>query len=299
MADLNDIAIFVKVAQFESFSRAALALGMPVSTVSRRVSELEEQLGVSLLQRTTRKLTLTSQGQAYLQQCAEPLSVLSDAEQVLTHSQKKPEGTLKITVPVVLREHAFLDFISDFMHAYPRIKIDLFISNEFIDFVAQNIDMGIRFGELEDSTLIARKLGVNVRYLVATPGYLQGRQIPQKPEDLKTHQCVLMNGKNNEALWHLESGRKKISLHVAGNVSSRDFNSVSYFAHRGHGIGLLPFNYCDELIASGELVRILPEWTSPKIPVHALYPTRKFIPAKLRVFLDALQEWHSPFWLAK
>jgi len=299
MADLNDIAIFVKVAQFESFSRAALALGMPVSTVSRRVSELEQELGVTLLQRTTRRLALTTQGQAYFHECAEPLNILSDAERVLTDSQKKPEGTLKITVPVVLREHAFLDFISSFMHAYARIKVDLFISNEFIDFVAQNIDVGIRFGDLEDSTLVAKKLGITVRYLVATPGYLNEHPIPTKPEDLKIHQCVLMNAKNGEAQWDLESGSKKISLHVSGPVSSRDFNSVSHFTHRGHGIGLLPHNYCDELIASGELVRILPEWASPKIPVHALYPTRKFIPAKLRVFLDALQEWDSPFWLPK
>lgn len=299
MADLNDIAIFVKVAQFESFSRAALALGMPVSTVSRRVSELEEQLGVTLLQRTTRKLTLTSQGQAYFHQCAAPLDILTDAERVLTHSQKKPEGTLKITVPVVLGEHAFLDFISDFMHAYPRINIDLLISNEFVDFVAQNIDMGIRFGELLDSTLVARKLGVTVRYLVATPGYLNQRPVPLKPEDLQMHQCVLMSGKNGEAQWNLESGRKKISLQVTGPISSRDFDSVSHFTHRGHGIGLLPHNYCDPLIASGELVRLLPEWASPRIPVHALYPTRKFMPAKLRVLLDALQEWDSPLWLPK
>lgn len=299
MADLNDIAIFVKVAQLESFSRAALALGMPVSTVSRRVSELEEQLGVTLLQRTTRRLALTTQGHAYFHQCAEPLNILSDAERVLTHSQKKPEGTLKITVPVILREPAFLDFLSDFMHAYPRIKIDLLISNEFIDFVAQNIDMGIRFGELEDSTLVAKTLGVTVRYLVATPGYLNERPIPIKPEDLKMHQCILMNGKNGEVQWNLESGRKKISLRVSGPISSRDFNSVSYFTHRGHGIGLLPFNYCDELIGSGELVRLLPEWASPRIPLHAVYPTRKFMPAKLRVFLDALQEWNSPFWLPK
>lgn len=299
MADLNDIAIFVKVALFESFSRAALSLSMPISTVSRRMSELERELGVTLLQRTTRRLTLTTQGQAYFQQCAEPLNMLSDAERVLTHSQKKPEGTLKITVPVILGEHAFLDFISEFMHTYPGIKIDLFISNEFVDLVAQNINMGIRFGDLEDSTLVAKKLGVTVRYLVATPGYLSERQIPVLPEELTTHQCVLMNGKNNEAQWDLERGRKKVSLRVSGNVSSRDFNSVSYFTHRGHGIGLLPFNYCNELIDSGELVRILPEWASPKIPVHVLYPTRKFIPAKLRVFLDALQEWNSPFWLPK
>jgi len=297
MADLNDIAIFVKVAQFESFSRAAHALGMPVSTVSRRVSELEQQLGVTLLQRTTRKLTLTAQGQDYFHQCNEPLNVLADAESVLTHTQKQPEGTLKISVPVILGEQAFLDFISDFLKNHPRIKIDLFITNEFINFVEENIDMGIRFGDLEDSTLVARRLGTSVRYLVATPEYLKGRDIPARPEDLKAHQCVLLNGKNGEATWNLVSGRKSISLRVSGSISSRDFNSVSFFTHRGHGIGLLPFTYCDELLKKEKLVRILPKWASAQIPVHALYPTRRFLPARLLVFLEALKSWKSPFWI--
>jgi len=296
MADLNDIAIFVKVAQFESFSRAAHALGMPVSTVSRRVSELEQQLGVTLLQRTTRKLTLTVQGLDYFHQCQEPLTILADAERVLTQTQKKPEGLLRITVPMVLREEAFLNFVSDFLKAYPRIKIDLFVTNEFLNFVGQNIDLGIRFGDLEDSSLIAKKLGTNVRYLVATPAYLEGRPLPDKPDDLRAHQCVLMNGKNGEARWELVNGKKQADVHVSGALSSRDFNSVAYFTHKGHGIGLLPFNYCDEMLADGRLQRVLPKWSSPRIPVHALYPTRKFLPAKLRVFLEALQAWDSPFW---
>ena len=296
MADLNDIAIFVKVAQFESFSRAAHSLGMPVSTVSRRVSELEQQLGVTLLQRTTRKLTLTAQGQDYFHQCSEPLAILSDAERVLTQTQKNPEGTLRITVPVTLRDLAFLDFVSDFMRKYPQIKIDLLISNAFIDLVAENFDMGIRFGDLEDSTLIATKLGDTVRYLVATPDYLSGRVMPTTPEDLKAHQCVLLNGKNGEARWDLVNGSKSVSVRVSGAVSSRDFHSVSYLTHRGHGIGLLPFMYCDPLLESGGLVRILPKWSSPKIPISAVYPTRKFMPAKLRVFLDALKQWNGPFW---
>jgi DNA-binding transcriptional LysR family regulator len=297
MADLNDIAIFVKVAQFESFSRAARSLGMPVSTVSRRVSELEQQLGVTLLQRTTRKLTLTALGQDYFHQCAEPLNILSDAERVLTQTQKKPEGILKITAPVILREQPFLDFVSDFMHHHPSIKIDLFITNEFVDLVAQNVDMGIRFGDLKDSSLVAQKLGTNARYLVATPGYLEKYGMPKTPEDLKTHRCILLNGKNNELNWELESGGKNLSLHVSGPVSSRDHYTVSHFTHHGHGIGFLPLVYCDEGIKRGDLVQILPKWTSPRIPVHALYPTRKFMPAKLRVFLDALKAWDSPFWI--
>ncbi len=296
MADLNDIAIFVKVARFESFSGAARALGMPVSTVSRRVAELEEQLGVTLLQRTTRKLSLTAQGQDYFGQCSGPLDELSDAERVLTQSQKEPEGGLKITVPVALREGPFLEFVSSFLHRHPRIDIDLFITNDYVDFVAQNIDMGIRFGFLEDSSLVAKKLGSHVRYLVATPSYLAGRTMPQQPEDLPQHRCVLMNGKNNQARWDLVSGKRQVSVQVGGSASSHDFHSVAYFTHHGHGIGLLPFTYCDEWIRRGELVRILPKWSSPQIPVHALFPTRRFLPAKLRLFLEELYEWQSPFW---
>lgn len=296
MADLNDIAIFVRVAQLESFSRAAHSLGMPVSTVSRRVSELEQQLGVTLLQRTTRKLTLTAQGQEYFHQCNEPLNILADAERVLTQAQKQPEGTLRLSVPVILGDQAFLDFLSGFLKAHPGIQVDLSITNEFVNFVERNIDVGIRFGELEDSTLIARSLGTNVRYLVATPGYLQGRELPAKPEQLKAHQCVLMNGKNGEARWDLVSGRKSVSLRVSGAISSRDFNSVSFFTNRGHGIGLLPFNYCEDLLKRGKLVRILPAWASPRIPVHVVYPTRRFLPAKLVAFVEALKAWKSPFW---
>src|SRR5262245_47813455 len=125
MIDLNDIAVFAKVAQFGSFSRAAHALGMPVSTVSRKVSALEDQLGVTLLQRTTRKLTLTVQGRAYYNQCSDPLSHLFDAEQALTQTQKQPEGLLKVSAPVIMNQDSFYEFLSGFLKAYPRIGVDL------------------------------------------------------------------------------------------------------------------------------------------------------------------------------
>src|SRR5882724_2613511 len=189
MADLNDIAVFVRVAQFESFSRAAHALGMPVSTVSRKVAALEAELGVTLLQRTTRKLALTSQGRDYFNQCSEPLNLLFDAERVLTQTQKKPEGSLKISVPVVLGQGPFLGFISDFLKNHPRIQIDLFITNAFLDLIAENVDVAIRFGALKDSTLIAKRLGAQIRYVVAAPAYLKTCKNPAKPEDLRLHQC--------------------------------------------------------------------------------------------------------------
>ena len=297
MADLNDIAVFVKVAQFMSFSRAARALGMPVSTVSRKVASLENQLGVTLMQRTTRRLSLTAQGRAYYNQCSEPLSNLFDAESALTQTQKKPEGLLRISVPVIMGQKPFYEFISALLKKYPRVHVDLFITNLFVDLVADNIDVAIRFGELRDSTIIAKRIGRSVRYLVASPDYLKGRTAPAKPEDLTNHQCVLLTGRNNEADWHLVNDRKSVKLHVSGPVSSRDFQSVSAFTYRGHGIGLLPSNYCEEEIRRRNLVRILPEWSSPEIFVHVIYPTRRFIPSKLQVFLDELKAWKSPLWI--
>jgi DNA-binding transcriptional LysR family regulator len=175
--------------------------------------------------------------------------------------------------------------------------VDLFVTNLFLDLIAENIDVAIRFGELKDSSIVAQRLGKSVRYLVAAPEYLKGRALPLKPEDLKDHQCVLLNGRNSEAEWHLVNGRKSVDLHVSGSVSSRDFEAVSAFTYRGHGIGLLPSTYCDDQIRRGELIRLLPDWSSPEIFVHAVYPTRRFLPSRLQVFLDELKAWTSPLWL--
>ena len=297
MPDLNDVAVFVKVAELESFTRAARALGMPVSTVSRKVTSLEDQLGVTLLQRTTRKLSLTVSGRTYWARCSEPLVQLAEAETELARGQKAPEGLMKISVPVILGQEAFYEFVSQFMQKYPGIRVDLLITNEFVDLVMENVDVAIRFGELPDSSIIAKRIGRSVRYLVASPGYLKGRAVPARPEELANHQCVLLNGRNNEVEWHLVSGRKSVKVHVSGPISSRDFQSVSAFTYKGHGIGLLPSNYCAPEISKGDLVRVLPEWSSPAIFIHAVYPTRRYTPSKLQVFLDALKAWKSPLWL--
>jgi len=240
VADLDNILIFVKVAQFESISRAARSLGMPISTVSRRLSVLEADLGVSLLRRTTRRVTLTAQGRDYFNQCQEPLSLLQDAERVLTQAQRKPEGLLRVSVPVVMGQQPFLEFVSRFLEEYPRIRVDLYITNTFLDLVAENVDVAIRFGDLQDSSVVATRLGKSVRYLVAAPRYLKGRQPPSEPAELQSLDCVMLGGKNNEADWDLVSGRKRTRVHVTGPLSSRDFNSVSTFVLRGHGVGLLP-----------------------------------------------------------
>jgi DNA-binding transcriptional LysR family regulator len=297
MADLDNVLIFVKVAQFESISRAARSLGMPISTVSRRLSVLESQLGVSLLRRTTRRVTLTAQGREYFNQCQEPLILLQQAERVLTQTQTEPEGMLRISLPVILGQEPFLQFISGFLKDHARIRIDLFITNLFVDLVAENIDVAIRFGELQDSSVVATRIGKSIRYVVAAPEYLKGRKLPSEPAELKLHDCVMLNAKSNETDWELVNGRKKVRVHVSGPISSRDFNSVSDFVYRGHGVGLLPSTYCDKALASGELIRLLPKWASPQIPLFAVYPSRKFLPLRLSVFLKALTAWKSPLWI--
>jgi DNA-binding transcriptional LysR family regulator len=297
MAKLDDVLTFVKVADFESISRAARSLGMPISTVSRRLSVLESQLGVSLLRRTTRRVTLTAQGREYLNQCRGPLALLEDAERALTLGQARPEGLVRMSVPVILGQEPFLNFLSKFLKSQPQIRVELFITNIFLDLAAENLDVAIRFGALEDSSVVATRLGKSVRYVVAAAEYLKGRKLPAEPADLRQQHCVMLNARNNETDWDLVSGRKKVRIHVSGPISSRDFNSVSTFVYRGHGIGLLPSTYCDEALASGALTRLLPEWASPQIPVYAVYSNRKFLPLRLKLFLAALAAWESPLWL--
>ncbi|HTB65636.1 MAG TPA: LysR substrate-binding domain-containing protein [Steroidobacteraceae bacterium] len=297
MANLDDVLIFVKVAQFESISRAARSLGMPISTVSRRLSMLESALGVSLLRRTTRRVTLTAQGREYFTQCRDPMTLLDEAERALTLGQQMPEGMLRISVPVILGQTPFLNFLSEFLKTHARIRIDLFITNTFLDLVAENLDVAIRFGEMKDSSVVATRIGKSIRYVVAAPQYLKGRNPPVEPADLTQHDCVMLHARNNETDWDLVNGRKKARVHVSGPISSQDFNSVSAFVYRGHGIGLLPSTYCDEALASGAIIRLLPKWTSPQIPVFAVYSNRKFLPLRLSAFLEALAAWKSPLWI--
>jgi DNA-binding transcriptional LysR family regulator len=296
MVDLNDVVVYVKVAQFESISKAARSLGVSISTVSRRLSLLESGLGTSLVRRNTRRITLTPQGREYFNQCQQPLTVIQEAERVLSQAQRRPEGILRLTVPVILSQNCFLDFLSRFSKQHTAILIDLFITNQFLDLVADNIDIAIRFGELRDSRAVASRLGKCIRYVVASPEYLKGRSLPTQPEDLKAHNCVMLSAKSNEADWDLLSGRKKVRLRVAGSIASRDCRSVTGFVFRGHGIGLLPSTYCEEALAKGDLVRLLPRWTSPEIPVYAVYPSRRFLPLRVSAFLQALSNWNSPLW---
>jgi DNA-binding transcriptional LysR family regulator len=297
MQRLDNILVFMKVAEFESISKAARALDMPISTVSRKLSALESELRVSLVRRTTRRVILTSQGRDYFNQCIEPLTKLQEAERVLAQTQSGPEGTLAISIPIICSQSPFMDFLSRFSKEHSGIRLDLYITNAYLNLMAENIDVAIRFGQLQDSSVVAAKLGKSVRYVVASAEFLKGRKLPTEPEELKGYECVLFNAKNGEADWDLVSGRRRLRVRVAGSVSSRDCQSVAAFVLRGHGIGLLETGYCDQALARGGLVRLLPRWTSTDIPVSAVYPSRKFLPPRVSAFITALVSWKNPLWV--
>jgi DNA-binding transcriptional LysR family regulator len=297
MQHLDNILVFVKVAELESISKAARALDMPISTVSRKLSVLESDLGVSLVRRTTRRVILTSQGREYFNQCVEPLTRLREAEQVLTQTQKKHEGTLTISVPMILSQGPFMDFLSRFSKEHSRIRLDLYITNIYLNLMAENIDVAIRFGHLKDSNVVASKLGKSLRYLVATAEYLKGRRLPTEPEDLKSFDCVMFNAKNHVVDWDLTCARRKVRVQVTGNVSSRDCQSVAALVLRGHGVGLVETAYCEQALARGDLVRLLPRWTSTELPAFAVYPSRKYLPPRVTAFLNALAVWKNPLWV--
>ena len=296
MQNLNELAVFVRVAQLGSFSRAAKSMGMPVSTVSRKVQELEARLGVSLIKRTTRKLNLSERGLRFYESCAPHLQCLEEAEAGLTDSRGTLEGPLHVTAPAALGRGQFIEFISGFSSRHPKVQIELTITNQFVDLVATQVDVAIRFGELTDSGVIAKRLGASRRVLVAAPQYLTKRGRPRSPRDLPAHDCVLFLGKTEGTEWRLQNGARRVRVRVAGPVVSNNFESVNEFAGRGHGVALLPEPYALAGVGDGSLERVLPRWTSAPIPVHAVYLNRKFVPAKLATFLSELSNWRNTTW---
>jgi DNA-binding transcriptional LysR family regulator len=199
---------------------------------------------------------------------------------------------------MILSQGSFMDFLSAFSKNHSGIHLDLYVTNTYLNLVAENMDIVIRFGPLQDSSIIAVKLGKSLRYVVAAAEYMRGRKHPADPDELREHDCVLFNARHNEADWDLISGRKKVRVRVSGNLSSRDCQSVAAFVMRGHGIGLLETGYCEQAIARGDLVRLLPRWTSTEIPVFAVYPSRKFLPPRVTAFIRALVAWKTPWWVA-
>ncbi len=290
--DLNEILVFARVVQAGSFTSAAAELGMPKSTVSRKVSDLEERLKSRLLQRTTRKLSLTDVGRTYYDYCARIVGEIEDGERAVSRLQESPRGLLRVTAPVNV---AFLGpIVSDYLKRYPEVRLDLLCTGRAVDLVEERFDVAIRAGTLADSTLIARSLGSARWFLVATPAYLKRRGRPRSPDDLKKHDCLLFGPGIDNAGVRLENADTSVQVAVSARLMVTDMDVLHAVAAAGLGIALLPASVCAEDLRARRLERVLPDWNAPSTPVHVVYPSTRHLSPKVKTFVEHLHERMTP-----
>ena len=292
--DLNDIVVFTKVVETRSFTGAAEQLGLPKSTVSRKLAQLEERLGVRLVQRTTRKLALTDIGQAYYERCARIVADLAAAEQLVTDMQATPRGRVRVTAPIDLSSRYLGSIIADFIAAHPDVNVELEASDRIVDLIEEGFDVAVRFGSLPESTLIARRLCKISGLLVATPAYLARRGTPTTVEDLDEHDRVLFTPSPRTQSWTLANGDATYEFGRPARFASNNVGAVLEAVLAGAGLSVLTEFMVAGHVAAGELVPVLPDWRNRPIDVHAVYPARQNLPPRLTLFLDHLAKALDP-----
>jgi len=290
--DLDGIAVFVKVVQVGSFSQAAKLLNMPNSTVSAKVAALEKRLGVTLVQRTTRRLHLTEAGEGYFRRCMTALEELHAAESELESERSETKGVLRLTAPVELGRSALPPVLDVLMKRHPAIKIDLIITNRLVDLVAENIDVAVRAGPLKDSGLIAKRFVLGQFGLWASPSYLKNNSVPRNPDELKEHDCLRFAPFTGRKL-QLTNGRERAQIALAGRITADDFEALRALAVLGWGIALLPSFLCAEEAKERKLVSVLPNWRGDSVTISVVYPAQRFVAPKIRAFITAAEELWS------
>jgi DNA-binding transcriptional LysR family regulator len=289
--DLNAALVLVRVVQAGSFRAAAQALGMPKTTVSRKVSELEAQLGVQLLQRTTRRLSLTDAGMAFVDEAEAAIARLEAAQEAVTELQREPRGRLRVTTAVTIGELFLAPILAEFLEAFPAVEVLLELTDRPVDLVAERFDVAIRAGELPDSSLIARRIGCSTYRVVASPTYLTRHGTPQRPSDLSSHACLRFtrSGMEVRSSWPFGAGARRVAVPVSGRLVSDDFVVLRTAAEQGLGIARLPGLLVHEAILAGRLVAFLDDQAPPPNPLHLLHPGGGRLPARTRAFIDFVQ----------
>lgn len=289
-SDLNELAIFVKVADEGTFTAAGRALGLPKSTVSRKVASLEERLEIRLIQRTTRKVALTDAGRRFYERCRSIIDAIGDAEREVGDLGEVPRGRLRVTGPLDFGEMALTQPVLAFTRKYPEVRLEFEVSQRVVDLVGEGYDLAIRIGSLRDSTMIARKLTSIDAAIVASPGYLEAHGTPKHPRELSDHRMVVFSPAPSAFQWHLHGPDETISLGVDGAITSNHFAVVRDAVLDGQGIAVVPSFAACEAIRDGRMVQILKEWKSDPSDVHAVYPTGRHLSPTMRAFIDHLIE---------
>ena len=289
--DLNEIVVFAKVVETRSFTAAAQQLGLPKSTVSRKVSQLEERLAARLIQRTTRKLSLTEIGQAYYERCQRIVSDIALAEQLVTDMQSTPRGLLRVTAPVDLGGFRLGELTSRFLCAHPDLHVHLDLTDRVVDLVDEGYDLALRFGPLGESSLIARRMYAMTMRLYASEKYLSRKSVPREPDDLADHDVLAFLPNTRLSTWVLNGpGGASTELTPSARLSSNNLLAIRQAVAGGGGIAFLPDFVLGDHVADGTLVPVLPEWHSSAVELFVVYPSVRNLSPKVRVFIDYLFE---------
>jgi len=289
--DLNELLVFTRVVQAGSFTAAARRLKMPKSSVSRKVSDLEERVGARLLHRTTRKLGLTDAGRMYFERAAPIISDIEQVDQAVGELQAAPRGLLRVSAP--LSFGLLVPMVASFLERYPEVRVELVCTDRVVNLVEEGFDVAIRAGHLVDSTLVARRLGAMKRVLVASPGYLKHHPRLKSPADLEKHPCIAFGSIPTPSLWTLHFGEKKVDVQVPARLSTNDMDLMLDAARAGIGIAWLPEHIAAADLRRGRLKRLLTDWSSPETPVHAVYPSARHLSPKVSALVELLRKEFS------
>ncbi|WP_421152913.1 LysR family transcriptional regulator [Aeromonas dhakensis] len=281
--ELELMGLFATVVEQGSFTGAAELLGMPKSSVSQKISRLESQLGVRLLQRTTRRLSLTPQGEVYVEQCRALLALARNANLAMARLRAAPAGRVRITAPEATGTLLLGRILAEFRALYPEVVLELTLCDEQLDLVGEGYDLALRAAPLKDSSLICRRIGQVPRYLVAAPAYLAAHGMPQQLSELGRYACLVHT---SLPVWPLQEG----SWRPQGACISNSLLALRELAINEGGIALLPHHVCEGDLASGRLQKVLPELAVPPNPFYLIYPSREHLAPALRSLMDFVAE---------
>ena len=299
MEDFSAIPVFVAVVTTGSFSAAARSENISKSAVSKRITQLEQRLGARLLHRTTRKLSLTEAGERYYAHAVQSLKAGKQAEDAVTELQGEPQGKLRVSTPMSFGRLHIAPLIPKLMKRYPKLHIDMIMDDRTIDLVEGGVDVAIRSGTLQDSSLVARKL-TPLRYaLCASSEYIAGHGLPEKPSELADHNCLLFSYAADANEWTFNAEEGQQSVQVSGNYRANNSEAMIEALRQGIGIGRLPTFVSAPDVNSGRLVQVLEDYPIPANTFYAVFPARAYLPAKVRVFLEFAIEHlggDTPYW---
>lgn len=290
MADLNELWVFSKVVEKSSFTAAADALGLTKSTVSRRVAELEQRLNCRLLTRTTRQLNVTAAGAQLYAQCQAALLVLQEAEQQLVSSLDEVQGLLKVVSPIEFGQLFLADLVAQFMHQHPQLMVELEFSNRKTNLIDEEVDVMFRIELGDDSSMIAKPIVSSYGTMVAAPIVAERYQHLAGPDLIPAEQVMLVQGPHTSKQWQMRMGERIVELSTNHRIQCNSISAVRTMTLAGHGVSLLPDFLVQQDIEQGKLVPLFLEWQTRSHCIYAIYPSRRFMPAKLRLFLDFVTE---------